>query len=224
MSFVNMLAQWGNGDYTGAMLALDNLVPPLFLGFPFAPEMYSDDFSAEFNWHSLPGSRHQYPIYKGGSPRTISFQLKFDADYPVTSPDGKARELTKDNGGENRGKNFGSQVLYSTEVAIAIAILEKFKLPKQGPAQVVAQFLNGFMKIRPGDTDPAPPLLLFAPSMTKFYLGFLAQSKINQIRFNSYMMCTRATADCTFFVSPDLIFTTLEDALREVYAVLGWFY
>lgn len=218
MSFASMISQWSQGGFTGAMLTIDN-IPPYFLGFPFAPDMIMDSMAPDFDIIGNPGSRYAYPVFKNGKPRIISFQLKFDAANSVTKggvPKGLFSRLPRIPGG------LGTAVRYAQHVTVAIAILEKMKLPKQGAAQVAQGVLGGFTKTRPGVSDPAPPLTLLALNPFKYFVGYLMDAPIRQIRFNRYMICTRVEVDCQFLVSPDLIATTVEDALREGQAALGW--
>lgn len=211
-----MLSQFKH-HFTGFLVTVDN-IPPYILFFPFAPESYVDDWEAEFEEAKSPGSRYSYPIFKGCSMRKVQFVLRFDAAYPVTTEEA-AKMYVKKVGNKS---NFFGYIKQSHDLMVAIAILEKLKLPKQGLATIAQGVLGGFTKVRPGVSDPAPPLTLLAVNPTKFYVGYFTRIRIQPLKYNKWMFPTRLEADCEFLVSPDYIFTTLEDALREVNAILGW--
>lgn len=217
MGFASSLAKWSSGKFPGAMITLDTL-PPLFLGFPFAPSEIRDDFGSELETVTSPGNRYHYPVLKGGKARIISFRLHFDARYPVTFGDPALLGKQFQKAGNDL---LGSRV-QAQHVATAIAVLEKLKLPKQGIAKTLQSVTGNFTKVNPGASDPAPPLTLLILNPFKMMVGYVSQAEINQIRFNKYMFCTRADAHIRFMVSPDMIFTTVEDVIREVDALIGW--
>jgi len=219
MSFASMISQWSQSGFSGAMMSIDN-IPPHFLGFSFAPDIITDDFGSDFDMVGNPGSRYLYPIFKNGKARIIRFQLKFDAANSVTLRGGHTKGLFSQL--PRRPGGLATATRYAQHITVAMAILEKFKLPKQGIAQVAQGVLGGFTKTRPGETDPAPPLVLLALNPYKYFVGYLMNAPIRETRFNKYMICTRIEVDCEFVVSPDLIATTVEDALREGQALLGW--
>lgn len=206
-------------SFSGFMIMVDNLPPyPLFFSIP--PEVYNDDWEAEFEYVTSPGSRYQYPIFKGNSARSVDFELKMDASYPVQKVNQAIKIVNSKVGGiSHPGLWKGTK--YAHTVLSQIAFLEKAKLPKTGVATVLAGPLGNFTKVRPGVSDPSPPLILLATSPYKFYLGYLAQAKVVPERYNKWMLCTRAKAQCKFVVTPDYVFTTLEDVMRELYCITG---
>jgi hypothetical protein len=215
-SIAKLTSQWSQ-SFPGFLITVDN-IPPYALFFSFAPEFYEDEWEAEFDAVTSPGSRYTYPMYKGNSIRKVKFQLKFDSSYPVTTPDVARRVRSK----VGDGNSFWNHIKNSHDLEVAKAILEKLKLPKQGVSTVAASVLGGFTKIRPGVSDPSPPLVLVVANPLKYYLGYMGKSIIKPLKHNKWMQVTRMTADCTLTVTPDYIFTTLEDAFREINAILGW--
>ena len=213
---VSAISKMKAGQFAGFMLSIDSL-PPYTLWFTFAPERIEDHWEAEMESHSHPGSRYSYPIFKQGTLRTVTFTLKFDAAYPTVGS--SETHILKTWG---IGESFWGHMKAVARIQAAVAIIEKFKLPKQGIAQIFQSAMGSLLKVRPGTADPAPPLIALALNPTKFYLGYLPDAKIRQVKFDRYMFCTRIEVDCKFIVSPDLIFTTVEDLQREVYAAMGW--
>lgn len=198
----------------GSILTLDN-IPPYFLPFPIKPERYEDDWTANFDYATSPGSRYQYPIFTGCSPREIHFTLRFDSrfgafseacDVPLKGP-----------------ANLGSNITVALEISAIIAVLEKLKLPKQGLATVAATLMGAFTKVPTIIADPAPPLCLLTINPTKLLVGYFSEIKIVPERYNEAMYVTRFSADCRFLVSPDWIFTTVEDVLREVLTLYTYY-
>lgn len=230
MGFASIMKQWGKGkgSFTGGMLMIDNM-PPYFLGFPIAPSEIRDSVDPDFDWVHSPGSRYQYPIYKNGGHRVIKFKVLFDAAYPVVRGESFGEGTTKKTLGgfarainDSTGKGIFSQYMAAQHIEIAVALLEKFKLPKQGFAKILQNSMGSIVKVRAGESDPAPPLTLLALNPFKMYLGYVGKADIAQIRFNKFMFCTRIDVDIEFFVSPDYIFSALEDVKREVESLLGW--
>lgn len=217
-SIASMLSKWNN-SFSGFMMTVDN-IPPLAIFFPLAPERYEDDWSAQYDAVTSPGSRYSYPVFKGCTPRSVNFQLKMDASWPVHNNGDAARRVREMVRG---AKGMDKEKKYANSIAVNMAVLEKLKLPKQGVAQVAAGVLGGFTKVRPGVSDPAPPLTLLAVNPTKYYLGYMQDVKFSPLRYTKHMYCTRVIADCKFLVTPDLIFGTLEEVMREVNAIQGWF-
>jgi hypothetical protein len=233
----------------GSLLTLDN-IPPYFLPFATKPEVYDDEWEAEFENATSPGSRYNYPIFKGCTPRTISFTLRFDAqwsglglrqdnnnvisggetithtsqldDYQAskttTTPTTKGKQTV------NAGRGFKDNLLQASEMLSIIAVLEKLKLPKQGWSTVVADIMGAFLRVQQGVSDPAPPLCLLALNPLKIMVGYFGGVKIKPEKYNRWMFPTRFSAECKFLVSPDYIFTNLEDVIREVYALASWGY
>ena len=221
MGMASMINNWkaSGGSFSGGMLMIDNL-PPYFLGFPIAPSEISDNADPDFDWVCSPGSRYQYPIYKNGGARRIKFNLKFDARYPVVK--GEASKFAQFLVNKAKGKGILSHLRAAQHVEIAIALIEKFKLPKQGVSKVLQGITGSIVKVKAGVSDPAPPLTLLALNPLKFVLGYVGKADIKQIRFDTFMFCTRIDVDIEFFASADYIFSTLEDVKREIQSVMGY--
>jgi len=218
MGFASMISQWSEGTFSGAMISVDN-VPPLFLGFPFAPTSINDSFGVELSFAGSPGSRYKYPMLKSGKERKISFQLKFDAEHPAGKKGGGVflnSEYRKAKGGTLIGDRIQAQ-----HIATSQSLIEKFKSPKQNLVTSLQSVSGAFLKAGSSSTDPAPPLTLLILNPFKLMLGYVGEANIQQIRFNKHMFCTRMIVDVSFYVTPDYIFTTLEDAGREVNALLS---
>jgi hypothetical protein len=201
----------------GCLMAIDN-IPPFILPFPVKPETIDDDWSAEFSHVTSPGSRFQYPIFSGVSPRVISFRLRFDADYAGISPDvgmqGNDRNCDDYFTPTSKRGHFKDEFIYTQEMQSVIAVLESLKLPKQGIATVIADVAGLFSRVQKGASDPAPPLCLVMFSPVKIMVGHFSEIKINVTRRTEYMLPSRIEADCKFLVTPDYIFTTVEDIYR----------
>jgi hypothetical protein len=209
-----------NGPFKGFILAIDNF-PPFLLGFTFNPEMYKDNFDAEFEWATSPASRYQFPIFKGNSPRTITFTLKYDVLYPIVCELGmeSLRNVTA-------GGVFTMKSLFTDEaprnLEIVVSLFEKLKLPKSGIASnIFTNAAGNFLKLSPSN-DPNPPLALLMLAVNKFALGYVSKAEIEPEKFNHKMLITRMKVNVEFFVVPDLIFTTIEDAVREVNMYLSF--
>lgn len=208
--FLAMLGKYTNGS----ILTIDNL-PPYFLPFIIKPEVYEDDWIAEFDHASTPGSRYQYPVFKGCSPRTVKFKLRFDSRFGSFT-DKCEVPFTP-------APTLGDNITYSLDIASIIAVLEKLKLPKQGLASIIANVSGAFTKVNTGVSDPAPPLCLLALNPLKYLLGYFSEVKITPERYTEYMFPSRISVDCLFLVTPDLIFGTMEDVLREVAALYSYY-
>jgi hypothetical protein len=212
----NMVKQFKE-HFPGFMISIDN-IPPIILFFSFAPEVYNDNWDAQFDSVTTPGSRYAYPVFKGCTLREIKFRLRFDSSYPVTTRDAAKMVRGKIGGG---GSGFGAHIKYSHDMMVARALLEKFKLPKQGIANIAAGVLGSFTKVRPGVSDPAPPLTLLCVNPFKYYVGYLNRANIRPLKYNKWMLETRLQVECNFIVTPDYIFTTLEDVMRELLVLSG---
>lgn len=233
MKIANMVKQWSK-QFPGFFITVDNLIPTM-LFFPISPETYDDNWDAEFEGVTSPGSRYNYPIFKGCTLREVKFTLRFDSSYPVgTNSSGKMVRQKMNLGKSNtqrvrdawaykyrKSSSFQDFLVQSHDMMVAVAVLEKLKLPKQGIATVAAGVMGGFTMVRPGVSDPAPPLTVLCMNPFKYLVGYLSKAQIKPEKYNKYMMLTRFSADCTFIVTPDYVFTTMEDMMREVNAISG---
>lgn len=204
--------------FTGMMVTLD-AVPPVIIPFPFAPENYLDTFNAEYETKGSPGSRYKYPMFKGNSGREISYTLRFDQHFP-TSNVGMATSYIADKVAL-LGDNIGTKIILAQEIQAAISCFEKLKLPKQGIGAAMQSVAGNFVRANPGG-DPSPPLVLLIANPYKMYLGYVGQADIRHLRYNQLMLPTRIEVAVKLLVTPDLIFTTIEDVLREINVGLGY--
>ncbi len=196
--------------YKGFLLALD-AVPPIFVLFQFNPEKYVDDFSAEYAFASSPGSRFQFPIFKGNTPRRITFELRIDQDYPISCTLGKIQSE------EDIGKNaegVGALFRKAFRIRLFEAALEQLRLPRIGAfsnpvASLTGKFVRGSVT-----SDPAPPTIVLGMAIDKYVVGHLVRATPNPLKHNKLMMPTRISFACEFVTTPDLIFTTFEDLRR----------
>jgi hypothetical protein len=218
-SISKMLA--GVSSLFRGFIASVDLVNQVVIPFPFAPTKYSDRFNSEFDYASSPGGRYQYPIFKNTSPRTIEFIARYDQSYPASNAGFNNKYLRGKLDGVGNGTL--ADIVLATEIANVIAAYEKLKLPKRGSTKVFRTSTGKFLRVSPGVNDPSPPLCLLVRNPQKMYLGYLGNATIDELRYNKYMMPTRIAVGVQFLVTPDLIFTSMEDALREVQAVLSWF-
>lgn len=217
--FASVMSKLGQ-CLTGAVITLDN-IPPLLLPFAVKPEVIEDEWSSEFSFATSPGSRFQYPIFKGTTPRTFSFKLRFDADVAgLATTAGAAASCERGSSKSTSNINsFGGGLVYTAEMHAIIAILETLKLPKQGISTVLADIAGKFTKVQQGVSDPAPPLCLLAINPFKMMLGYFSEIKITPTSRTKWMFVTRMDVECKFIVTPDYIFTNLEDAARFIYSV-----
>lgn len=197
--------------YKGFLLALD-AVPPIFVGFQFNPETgYVDDFTAEYAFASSPGGRHQFPIFKGNSPRRITFELRVDQDFPISCTLGRIQNE------EDLGKNaMGVGPLYKKAFRIRTfqSALEQLRLPRIGVfsnpvASLTGKFVRGSVT-----SDPAPPTVVLGMAVDKYVVGYLTRATPRPLKLNKLMMPIRMSYACEFITTPDLVFTTVEDVYR----------
>ena len=196
--------------YKGFFLALD-ATPPIYVQFQFNPLKYVDDFSAEYAFASSPGSRHQFPIFKGLTPRTITFELRIDQDYPISCTLGKIQSE------EDIGKNAeGVGPLYKKAYRVRLfqSSLEQLRLPRIGAFSNPVASLSGKFVRGSATSDPAPPTIVLGMAIDKYVVGHLTSATPNPLKYNKLMMPTRMSFACSFVTIPDLIFTTVEDAYR----------
>lgn len=211
---------------TGSILTLD-CIPYYLLPFPVKPEVIDDEWGSEFAHATSPGSRYQYPIFKGNTPRTVTFKLRFDADVAGLSTGfggGSTACESSFTGGADDINSFGGGFLYTAEMHAIIAILETLKLPKQGFATTIADGAGAFVKVQQGVSDPAPPLCLLAINPLKLMVGYFSEIKITPTKRTKWMFVTRIEVDCKFLVTPDYIFTNLEDAERILRALSSYYF
>ena len=197
--------------YKGFLLALDT-VPPIFVGFQFNPETgYVDDFTAEYAFASSPGSRFQFPIFKGNSPRTITFELRVDQDFPISCTLGRIQNE------EDLGKNAaGVGALYRKAFRIRAfqSALEQLRLPRIGAFNNPVASLSGKFVRGEVTSDPAPPAAVLGMAVDKFVVGHLTRATPRVLKLNKFMMPIRMSFACEFITIPDRVFTTVEDVLR----------
>jgi hypothetical protein len=193
-----------------------SLLPPLYFGFSFNPETYSDNYNPNYTHHGSPGSRFKYPVYTGMSERVISFSLKLDESYPAACEEGLAYIKKHVDGGhpESTEVFFGIPNKYRVETAIAT--LETMKLP-------ASPFFSNTMKSLAGNfvqtltqTHSSPPMVGLTLSYTKHFFGYVQSVSISPTRFNREMETVAADVDIEYIVAPNLVTTTFEDALRAV--------
>lgn len=216
--------------FNGTLIAV-NETPPLILPFSFAPEEYRGNWSPQWEFVGAPASRYKFPIYSGMGGRTIEFTVKFDADYPSVHPG----ELFPDELDDEADSDACSTTACSTRsvkrkgtlkksawryawISSRMALIEKMKTPRD--ANKIAQSPFSLLHVAPDVAEPSPPLILFAKSIDKFYLGYL-DAVIRETMHNRYMVCTQFEADCTLYVAPDCIFTTLDQVYRYLMAIYG---
>lgn len=211
MSVTNTQKQAVSYRYSGFLLSVDSL-PPLFLRFQFNPEKFKDNTNAEFAFSTSPGSRFQFPIYMGGTPRIVTFQLKFDQDYPIACELGKIKN-DEDIGS---GRGAGTVIKKAIRMRLVQQVLEQFKLPKLGLANNTFASISGKFFKGSAVSDPSPPTIILGMAIDKYVLGFLSKAEIEVEKQNRYMMPTRFRVNCEFIVTPDRIFTFTEDAIRFV--------
>ncbi len=212
MSTSGRLAQAEQFKWHGFMLTLD-AIPPIFLRFSFNPLTINDNFDAEFDHVGSPGARYKYPIFKGNSPRIVSFQIKFDQDYPISCELGK--EVTE------ADESGGDEFKRAQRVQNVISAFESFKLPKEVLLNNIVLSSIGQFKKQDVLNEPSPPLVLLAPAVNKYMLGYVSKAVIKTEKNNRLMMPTRIAIDVEFLVTPDLIVTNIEDAYRLVSSTIG---
>lgn len=223
----------GNLYNIGGLVAIDN-APPFMIRFDWFPEDFTEDFSAEYDFAGYPGARHQFPIFKNMTPRTITFTAKYDIsnrntdikylDLNTTVPDmsdsvdvgGGKKFLFK---GANKTIVNTAQLLGADYINMVRSLYEKLVLPKYGLSKAVQTAAGKILNVSQGATDPSPPLTLLIKNINKMYLGYMSEAKAKELNTNSRNFCTRIEFACKFLVTPDLIFSSIEEVIREVNVV-----
>lgn len=228
----------GKGSaFNGCMIAVNEISPPLILPFSFSPVEITDDVHPEYDHVSSPGGAHKFPIFMGMSEHKVTFSLIFDAKYPTVMAGDGSDALNNSEGVCQTSTSADTGTTYSTRngssrsghlgpglkmfyIDSVIARLEKMKMPRNALSRL--QMAGSFTPLLapPDAAEPAPPLILLATSLNKFYLGYL-DNTIRQTQFNKYMLPTRIEVDCTFYTSPDMICTNLAEVYRTAMALVG---
>ena len=205
-----------------SVLTLDN-IPPFYLPMPIKPELIEDDWSAEFGYAKSPGSRYQYPIFNGCTPRVIRFTAKYDANFSsFTSGKGAQVGVCNKDTSKHDNSTFSGGYKYTQDMQSIHSILEILKLPKQGIAGALSDTIGVFTKVQQGTSSPAPPLCLLCINVTKIMVGYFSNIKINVTKRVKHMFPSRFEAECEFLVTPDYIFTNLEDTVRFTNALISY--
>lgn len=211
----NFVKQISEGNFSGGIIGIDQVLPPIIVPFSFGFKDWDDSFSASFKHISQPGGRWQYPVNTGYSPRVITFKTEYDEDYSVGRPDSKK---TPDFANAIRG--------ITTYVASTIATYEMLKTPRNTFMRSTVDsigrvFFNS--KISYPANHSYPPLCVLIKGMQMVYLGYFSDVKIRELRYNEFMVPTRVEIQPTFNVFPDAVFSSLDDGLRSAKSLVGAF-
>ncbi len=214
----------------GGMFAVDNF-PPFIVRFDWFPDDFTEDFFAEYDFAGYPGARHQFPIFKNVSPKTITFTARYDISHRNKNTrnmdlNSFATDFTdvQDIGhekyfifkGANKNVVNSMQLANGDYISVIRSLYEKMVLPKYGLARAAQTLAGKLIAVSQGATDPSPPLVLLVKNINKMYLGYLAEAKPKELNHNSRNFCTRIEFACKYLVTPDLIFDSMDEVSREL--------
>ena len=210
----------------GGMLAIDN-VPPFVVKFDWYPNNWQKDGSSEYDYASYPGARHQYPIFKNCQPKSFSFTTQYDisnrnGNYYADNLNSTmiAEDIGKGKTFKFMGANYISvnaqQIAGTDYIKMIKSLYEKLVNPKFGASANVQNAAGKILNVSQGKSDPAPPLVLLIKNSVELFLGYLSEAKPKELLYNNLGYCTRIEFECKFLTNPDLVFTTMDDAITEV--------
>ncbi len=207
LGLAGLYEAFASNNYSGAIVALDNF-PPFVIAYSFLPENWSEKSSAKFQYVGQPGGRFRHPIYTGNTEHTLSFELFFDDEYIQGVPGYAAGAY--------------SQAAFINKISDnMIAKLRTLKLPRMASTKTLLGITGTIMKAETPDNDPSPPLCLVSKGWEYYYLGYFEDVDIKELRYNENSVPIRISASCKFVVAPDMVFTTLDDALRLAKVIVG---
>lgn len=241
MDFKTVLKAWlNNGQkigFNGCIIGLS--VPPIHLPFQIAPEIIEEKYDPNFTFARHPSNKYSYPIFTGMSERYYTFQLQWDAMSNAESNDSESEDscdsgdstldtILGDSYRSKKGHFNDAKVLEIQQIRAAIDTLKSphtglgNALTRKLKAASPASLISSVTHTSPDISEPCPPLAIFLPSLDPYdwRVGYFTAS-VQRTGFDKHMRCTAIQANCTFYVTPDYVFTTFEELCRELLTLLG---